>query len=342
MAPSRTTEPDSPPHTSQSPTQEKPPSPLWKIETIPGKGKGLIATQDITPGTLLLSEAPLLTTEGVTTIDLEVAETQLKKKLSALPQSSQKAFLALHNNYEDEKPLSGIVRSNGYPLGPGAEAGGVFETISRINHSCRPNVVQSWNPLLEKETVYAVRNIPAGTEICTAYHVGGPSSERQQILKTYFGFTCTCPLCSLPEDQLKASDERMTEAEELDDTIGDSKKVRFHASEVLACCHRLSKIFEKEEVKDDRLSRLYFDCFQVCNMHGDLARARVFAKQYCSAKKMAAGEDCVSLLEMKPFVRNPRKHESFGVTEEWKTGADEVPKGLGRREFERWLWRDEA
>jgi SET domain len=341
MAPSRTTEPDSPPNGTQTPTSDSNNS-LWKIAPIPGKGLGLIATQDITPGTLLLSESPLLTTEGVTTIDLEVAESQLRKKFSSLSLSSQKAFMALHNNYPDDKPLSGIVRSNGYPLGPGAEAGGVYETISRINHSCAPNVVQAWNPLAEKETVYAVRSMSAGTEICTAYHVGGPSSERQKILKMYFGFDCTCALCSLPQEKLKMSDERMVEAEELDETIGDSKKVRFQADEVLACCQRLSKIYEEEGIKDDRLSRLYFDCFQVCNMHGDLARARVFAKQYCSAKKMAAGEDCISLLEMKPFVKNPGEHESFGVTEEWKTDVGSVPKALGRRNFERWLWREDA
>jgi hypothetical protein len=340
MPRSRTTEPDWPSSTSQN--GEDIPSSLWKIAPIPGKGLGLIATRDITPGTLLLSEVPLLTTEGVTTIDPEVAETQLRKKFSSLSPSSQKAFMALYNNYPDDKPLSGIVRSNGYPLGPGAEAGGVYETISRINHSCCPNVVQAWNPLVEKETVFAVRTIPAGTEICTAYHVGGPSSERQKILKTYFGFDCTCALCSLPEEKLKTSDERMIEAEELDETIGDSKKVRFHADEVLACCHRLSKIYEEEGLKDDRLSRLYFDCFQVCNMHGDLARARVFARQYCSAKKMAAGDDCIAYLEMKPFVKNPQKHDSFGVTEKWKTRAESVPKGLGRIEFERWLWREEA
>jgi hypothetical protein len=64
-------------------------------------------------------------------------------------------------------------------------------------------------------------------------------------------------------------------------------------------------------------------------MHGDLARARVFAKQYCSAKKMAAGEDCIGLLEMKPFVKNPQKHESFGFTDDWKTRVESMPKGLG-------------
>ena len=75
-------------------------------------------------------------------------------------------------------------------------------------------------------------------------------------------------------------------------------------------------------------------------MHGDLARARVFAKQYCSAKKMAAGEECEGYLEMKPFVKNPKKHESFGDTEKWKSDAGEIPKGLGRRDFEKWLWRE--
>jgi hypothetical protein len=339
MAPSRT-EPDSPPNGTSYPTSDK--NTLWKIAPIDGKGLGLIATQDITPGTLILSEKPLLTTEGVTTIDLEVAEAQLRQKFSSLSPHAQKAFMALHNNHPDDKPLSGIVRSNGYPMGPGAEAGGVYETISRINHSCSPNVVQAWNPLAEKETVYAVREIPAGTEICTAYHFGGPSSERQKILKMFFGFECTCFLCSLPEEKLEVSDERMVEAQELDEVIGDAKKVRFHADEVLDACRRLSKIFEEEGVKDDRLSRLYYDCFQVCNMHSDLARARVFAKQYCSAKKMAAGDDSIEYLEIKPFVKNPQKHDSFGSTEQWKTSAGSVPKGLGRRAFERWLWREDA
>lgn len=38
---------------------------LYQIQAVPGKGQGLVAQQDIRTGTRILSEAPLLTTEGI-------------------------------------------------------------------------------------------------------------------------------------------------------------------------------------------------------------------------------------------------------------------------------------
>lgn len=99
-------------------------------------------------------------------------------------------------------------------------------------------------------------------------------------------------------------------------------------------------IYEEEGIRDDRLTRLYFDAFQVVNMHGDQARASTWARRYCEEKRRSAGRDSVDLLEMMPFVRDPAKHDSFGSTEEWKTGAEDVPKELGKANFEKWLWRE--
>jgi hypothetical protein len=317
----------------------------WESKDIPGKGKGLIVTQDIAPGTLLISEAPILTTDVVTSFDMDITESDLKSALAKLSSEAQESFRSLHNNYaaEDPKhPLSGIVRSNAYPLGAGAEVGGVFPDISRINHSCLPNTVQYWNPMLEKQTIYAVRKIPAGTEITTSYHEGGPSSDRKKILKDHFGFECSCEICSLPVDQLADSDKRLKRAQELDGTIGNGKKMHFEPDDVMKCCRELFNIYEKEGAKDGRLSRLYYDCFQMCNMHGDLARARCFAKYYCDTKKIAEGADSINVLETKPFVKNPQKHSSFGSTEKWKTAAADVPKGLSPKGFAKWLWRETA
>jgi len=75
-------------------------------------------------------------------------------------------------------------------------------------------------------------------------------------------------------------------------------------------------------------------------MHSDQARASVFAKRYCDAKMMAAGKDSVDLLEMLPFVRDPSKHDSFGVTKDWKAAVGQVPRDLEKADFERWLWRE--
>lgn len=323
---------------STSPQRSESEKPFWTIESIPGKGKGVVASTDIKPGKLLISEAPLLTTECITS--METTERDLAEALRALPKESQRAFLSLHNNYPGKNPLSNIIRSNGYPLGPGSEVGGIFANISRINHSCRPNAVHSWNPLMDVETVYAVRPIKTGEEITLSYHAGGPSNTRKEILKQGFGFDCTCEICSLPEAELRASDSRFIRAQKLDSTIGNPESVRYSPGKVLKNCKTLMGIYEEEGIRDDRLTRLYFDAFQVVNMHGDQARASTWARRYCEEKRRSAGRDSVDLLEMMPFVRDPAKHDSFGSTEEWKTGAEDVPKELGKANFEKWLWRE--
>jgi hypothetical protein len=344
MAPSSTSSPSSTPHTYQNGgDKEAPQNTLWTIQDVPGKGKGLFVTEDIASGTCLISEAPLITTDVVTSHDLDTTEQELLTALKKLSKEDQERYRSLHNNHsasDPTHPLTGIVKSNGYPLGPGADVGGVFANIARINHSCRPNTVQYWNPLIEKQTIYAVRAISKGSEITTSYVNGGPSPERKQILKDLFGFDCICELCSLPSEKLEESDERLTRAETLDEALGDSKKVHYSPDEVMKNARSLFKIYEDEGIKDGRLSRLYYDLFQMCNMHSDLARARCFAKYHCDSKKMAEGKDSVNVLEMMPFVKNPQKHESFGSTGKWKTSASEVPKGLKANEFSKWLWRE--
>ncbi|KAH7348799.1 hypothetical protein BKA65DRAFT_501459 [Rhexocercosporidium sp. MPI-PUGE-AT-0058] len=342
MAPSSTARTDSPvrssDHTDGDSVSDKR---LWEIVDIPGKGKGIIVTRNIAPGTLLLSEAPLITTEVVKS--LPTAEQDLENALGKLSLSDQKNFRTLHTNFPEnaDEKLIGIIRSNAYPLGPDTDVGGLFPDIARINHSCLPNSVQYWNQLLEKQTIYAVRPIAKGEEITTSYQPGGTSSHRKEVLKEFFKFDCTCELCSLPFDELKASDERISQAEKLDETIGNSKKVYFEPDEVMKCARSLFELYEIDGIKDGRLSRLYYDLFQMCNMHRDLARARCFAKYYSDAKKMAEGSDSMNVLEMKTFVKNPQKHESFGSTDKWATKASDVPKGLKPSAFKKWLWREE-
>ncbi|CAG8974815.1 hypothetical protein HYALB_00000429 [Hymenoscyphus albidus] len=317
----------------------KPAPGLFTIESIPDKGKGVIAAQDITPGTLLISEPPLLTTAVITSIP--TTEADLARALKASSKGIQRAFLSLHNNYVGQgTPLTNIIRSNGYPLGASSDVGGVFELTSRINHSCQPNAYHGWNPLLEEHTVYAIRQISAGEEITLAYHYGGPSEYRKEILKERFGFDCTCSICTLPPSEQKASDDRHVLAQTLDAQIGDAKTVRFNPTKVLQHCKALMRIYEEEDFKDDRLARLCYDVFQVCNMHSDRARAAYWAKKYCDAKKRTGGKDSVAFLEMKPFVKKPERHDCFGVTSDWKSDLKEIPKERSGEVWEKWLWRE--
>ncbi len=63
---------------------------LWKIEDIRGKGKGVIATNYITPGTILMNDAPLITTDCITST--ETTERDLARAFNSLPKESQKRF----------------------------------------------------------------------------------------------------------------------------------------------------------------------------------------------------------------------------------------------------------
>lgn len=58
----------------------------------------------------------------------------------------------------------------------------------------------------------AVRPIAVDEEITINYvDVHEPAAARQKMLSESLGFTCTCVICTLPPDQLKASDLRRTE-----------------------------------------------------------------------------------------------------------------------------------
>ena len=193
------------------------------LKDIPGKGKGLVVSQSISTGTLIVSEPPLFTTESLK--DASSFENDLGAIVRSLSKEGQRAFLALHNNRPGSEPFSNIVRSNGYPLGPNSEVGGVFPLIARINHSCRQNAQHPWDKEKQREVVHAVREIREGEELTLNYSTGGPSEVRRRALKTYFGFYCACEVCSLPSAALKVSDERLHWAQELDGSIGNPKRV---------------------------------------------------------------------------------------------------------------------
>jgi hypothetical protein len=343
MTPSRTDETEKRiEHTEEVENMgEDNPETLWRMDDVPGKGKGLFATRDLIPGTLLLRDPPLITTDCI--LSMESAEKDIGRALKKLPVDSRRAYLALHNNFPGAKHiLQNIIRSNGYPLGPNSDSGGIFLYLSRFNHSCRPNAKHSWNEKLGVYTVYTLRPVQQGEELTLSYLKGGVSSERQQELKEHFMFTCSCEVCSLPADQLKASDARLLRAASLDRTIGNWDSARDSPAKVLANGRKLLSIYREEQILDDRLANLYWDVFQVVIMHGDEARASEFARMYCQLKTLSEGPDSGNLEDVLPFVSDPKSQRNYGELMDWKSDVEDVPRGLDEEAFEKWLWREDA
>ncbi|KAK7032043.1 hypothetical protein VNI00_013411 [Paramarasmius palmivorus] len=214
-------------------------SDCYRVQDIPGKGRGLVATKDIKWGDLILAERafiiiPAAMPTSIGTIPSHFTEAQrqqvslleMEKMMEmiykSMPEEYQKAYMDLYNCHTEDGsgPLHGIFRTNAIaisdyymPVKPGepdkvGRYGGTFNDVSKINHSCRPNVEPHWDSPTFSMHLRAVRDIKKGEELCFSYisDLLVPASSRQRDLRSY-GFECTCEACS----DAAASDARRKE-----------------------------------------------------------------------------------------------------------------------------------
>jgi hypothetical protein len=313
--------------------------PLFDIKDIPGKGRGLIARFNLSKGTRILCEKPLLTAVAMPRRELELT---LVTRLRALPKASQRQFLSLHNKSPGSYPFSTIFKTNALPCGSNSVVGGVYPTICLINHSCIPNSHNNWNEHEKHETIHAVRPIKAGDEITIPYDHGGPSAKRRAFLKESFGFDCSCYRCFGSSSELQESDTRRRLIQSLDDAIGDPMNMMVRLKESLSNCLSLLQILKAEydDGAEPLNARLYYDAFQVSIAHGDQARASIFADKAYQARVVCEGEDSPETQRVKAFALKPAAHATCGLCSmKWRTRKETVPKGLDVVQFEKWLFR---
>ncbi|CAG8953446.1 hypothetical protein HYFRA_00010195 [Hymenoscyphus fraxineus] len=312
---------------------------LFELKHIPGNGRGLVARVDIPKGTRIIYEKPLFTAGPMPASELEGF---LATKLKGLSKESQRQFLSLHNNFPGKNPFSGIFKTNALHCGFGSLISGIYPTICLINHSCMPNAHKSWNSVEGHETIHAVRSIKSGVEITISYFRGGTSSERQAELKEKFGFSCTCSGCTLSPYSLQASDNRRTRIRNLDKAVGDGVRMMNNPRESLKDCYSLIQLLEEEfdGCAQALTARTYYDAFQICIVHGDQARASVFAERAYKARVICEGEDSPNTQRAKSLVLKPELHNNFeAYSVIWKTTRIMLPQGLDTTEFEKWLFK---
>lgn len=185
----------------------------FRIQKIPGKGLGVVALEDIAPGTRIVAEKPLITWCVAATANGQTDARELDSLLDALSTADRCAYFDLVDSRvpsTSEKTSLGIWSSNAFlldvgdcfqPAGDDVTVAAVFRTISRFNHSCHPNAYVAWNPTLKVQTVHALRPISRDEEICVAY-LGGAGwdatrmSRRAELHRKYH-FECGCDTCIL-------------------------------------------------------------------------------------------------------------------------------------------------
>ncbi|KAJ7606967.1 hypothetical protein DFH06DRAFT_236314 [Mycena polygramma] len=174
------------------------------IVDIPGKGKGVIAKENIARGTLIVSERPR--------IILPADDRKLDQAISRLSEEDLSFILSFPGPESD--PVRGRFKHFMHCVGDdGKGARGLSTAICRVNHTCHspewgPNATYSWNDKLKEEVLYATKEIREGQEVS---YMPNPSEyvEPLGFLWNKYGFKCTCPGCTRPAAERLASAQRI-------------------------------------------------------------------------------------------------------------------------------------
>ena len=167
------------------------------VRSVEGKGLGVVAARDISPGQLIMSETALILAKRETAECLTVNQARQIFKQAAMLNKVQKAKLMNLHCLEDRKVLN-IFKNNCIHV-DGSNIG-LYLLISRINHSCCPNSIVCKGTMKE---VRAMKYIKKGEEITITYIVNTSVTKlkREQDLR-YWQFECDCEVCSLSGKQL--------------------------------------------------------------------------------------------------------------------------------------------
>lgn len=315
---------------------------MYRLQEVPGKGLGLVATIKIPRGTRILSEEPIVTVP-MDPSNLEHVNSTIVSQVKRLSPEQRHAFLAMrsiHPYKDDAERYFGIVCTVALPIEEDGIGAGVFLEASRINHACDNNAQKSWNRNIKRHTVH---DIEAGEEI-TIFYLGQvrKRSVRQEKLRAGFGFTCACRLCSLPPKESEESDRRLEEALWIDRTIHAGvmdMSIISAPLRMLRRVERLIQVYNEQGEHDNWLPRAYFDAAQIAVANGDLARASVFVKKAVDGWTVMGGEDCPQVVEHRPLLSDLSGLQVHGWSTKWRTRVEDVPSNLSPEAFEDWLWR---
>ncbi|KAL8280530.1 hypothetical protein RQP46_007178 [Phenoliferia psychrophenolica] len=298
---------------------------------LPASHKPLVA------GTNVLSESPLIAIKYRT--DLPSLD-EIMAKVRQLDVESRRAFDALQRvpgmvqrrdymgvrqpiregtSQEEDRVLQ-IWAANskavsGSPYEP-YHYWAVFPSLSRVNHSCTPNCVITFDSTTQKGTLRTVRDVAPEGEFAISYlPIHEPRSVRQRSLRTYWGFRCTCYSCSLPEagPLSEASDQRRYRISNCEKIFHDWETLRASGAEVLAAFWEVVKPGGAWE--EERLALEHVDALaaltRVVASHGNWNHTTYFCGRAIEALEIEKSSYDPRIEEFSKYAKHPPSHPSW-------------------------------
>jgi hypothetical protein len=216
----------------------------------------------------------------------------IRRSFDGLHHDTQDAMMDLSSCDETEgiKTPQGIYDTNSFQLGQD-ERSGLFLTIARMNHSCRPSANHFWRPDLGLMLVFATRDIAVGEEICTMY---GPSESlntdgRRNYLYDRFSFCCMCTMCE--EANVSGGDDRMIEIHILQEEI-DLLAVSGEFDVALSAIQRCLKLMKVQGIGSGvHTKSLHHYGYEMSLLANDFAGSQRYLSEELLAIQESEGND---------------------------------------------------
>lgn len=293
-----------------------------------GGGLGLRATKAYKTGQEILREVAVMRIPNTQSAScrseaIRLHNNAVLRAYNLLHDDTRSAFMDLSSSCEDDeadndnvdmvkkKTPRGIYDTNSFRLGPHESNGGVFLTIARMNHNCRPNVNHYWRSDLQMTIVYACRDIHIGEELCTIY---GPSEwmdtlGRRTFLNERFHFICNCEMCT--EGNIAGGDERMEQIRVLQEDIALSSSLLITpsttttttttdaSSSKLEDINKCLSLMTQQGIGGGAFTKsIYHRGYAICIAAGDIKLAQTYLQSEYIAVRNSEGVDSPNALEI--------------------------------------------
>lgn len=307
-------------------------SSLFELGLAGNKGYGLFATKDIPKGTRVLAEQPCIRLrpdepkialcnqlEGLKNNPERHAQyTDLSSLDETVHPSLRQAIrirfstryqysgAALDAAVDDMVKCHAIFLTNAVVLGAeGCHGEGLFLQYSRINHSCLPNVQNSYDPK-GFENVHAIRDVAAGEELLTSYTSNAQSRKHRRANLRGWGFECQCEACE--GNSVVVHERRRQRLEEIVQGLTVYQKadqlmraispypVPRNGREALAWAEEAVSLLKQEGLLGVDLSSAYRQCSELSIAEGQLEKAKAYAKKEMEIERICLGESTTDWL----------------------------------------------
>ena len=235
---------------------------MTSVEPVPGKGLGVRAQRDFSPGEEIIKERVTIHCsrhqEGETRGPSAEQARQIYQNYNRL--STVDKFRVTSLFCMGERSILNIFSTNSFTIT--SKYCGLFVRISRINHACDPNACYNNSGSLEK-VVTALREIKAGEEITISYinNNWDVRSERRSSLSCW-GFICQCEVCVKSDIGLLSNDTLRRTIRNMDLIIAEFKVKLDNSLDYQFCDKRDSTNSDEEDCRK-RNTDIYLDLPQM-------------------------------------------------------------------------------